>query len=76
MSPKRLFFILLLIATAMVGFVLLSKDRLKIKQDIKTRRREYMQQLLDSVRTARDLYKDSVRRVEYGLSPLPKNNEK
>lgn len=76
MSPKRLFFILLLIATATVGFVLLSKDRLKIKQDIKTRRREYMQQLIDSVRTARDLYKDSVRRVEYRLPPSPKNNEK
>lgn len=65
MSPVRLFLVLIVIAAAAIGFVLLSKDRLQIKQDIKSRRRDYMQHLIDSSRTARDLYKDSVRRAEY-----------
>ncbi|MCU0425323.1 MAG: hypothetical protein MUF71_06820 [Candidatus Kapabacteria bacterium] len=65
MSPLRLFLILIVIATAAIGFVLLSKDRLQLKQDMKARRRGYMQQMIDSARTARDLYKDSVRRSQY-----------
>lgn len=71
MSPIRLFLILLAIATAAIGFVLLSKDRLQLKQDMKARRRDYMQHMIDSVRTARDLYKDSVRRAEYERSQTP-----
>ncbi|MCS6808804.1 MAG: hypothetical protein RML40_09020 [Bacteroidota bacterium] len=69
MSPLRLFILLIVIAVAAIGFVLLTKDRLSKKQEIKARRREYMQHMVDSVRTARDLYKDSVRRVRYGLPP-------
>jgi uncharacterized membrane protein (UPF0182 family) len=69
MSPVRLFLILIVIAVGTIGFVLLTKERLQVKQDMKTRRRDYMQRMIDSTRTARDLYKDSVRRVEYGLPP-------
>jgi preprotein translocase subunit SecG len=65
MSPIRLFLILIVIAIAAIGFVLLSKDRLQEKQDMKSRRRDYMQRLIDSSRTASDLYKDSVRRAQY-----------
>lgn len=65
MSPIRLFLALIVIAVAAIGFVLLSKDRLQEKQDMKSRRRDYMQHLIDSSRTAGDLYKDSVRRAQY-----------
>jgi hypothetical protein len=69
MSPLRLFFALCAVAIAAIGFFMLTKPRLELKQAMKARRNTYMKTYVDSVRTAQDLYKDSVRRFQYGLPP-------
>jgi hypothetical protein len=72
MSPLRLFFALCAVAAAAIGFFMLTKPRLEQKQAMKARRNGYMKTYVDSIRTAQDLYKDSVRRVQYGLPPSSK----
>jgi hypothetical protein len=67
MTPLRLFFALCAVAVAAIGFFMLTKPRLEQKQAIKARRNGYMKTYVDSVRTAQDLYKDSVRRAKYGV---------
>jgi hypothetical protein len=72
MSPLRLFFALCAVALAAIGFFMLTKPRLEQKQAMKARRNDYMRTYVDSIRTQQDLYKDSVRRVQYGLPPASK----
>lgn len=65
MAPLRLFAALCAVAVAAIGFFLLTKPRLEQKQAMKARRNGYMKSYVDSVRTAQDLYKDSVRRANF-----------
>jgi hypothetical protein len=67
--PKRVaWFILALVIVVASTFPTMC-DRYRTKQAMKDRRRDYMMHLTDSVRTVRDLYKDSVRRAQYGELP-------
>lgn len=49
-------------------------ERYNTKKNARDRRVEYFKHYSDSLRTAQDLYKDSVRRAKYGLPPLQKND--
>jgi hypothetical protein len=67
--PKRVAWFLLALIVVIASTFPTMCNRYQTKQGNRSRRVDYMKHLTDSVRTVRDLYKDSVRRAQYGEPP-------